>query len=157
MSLQIIISAIVSDTALSYDEKREKLLKLMTLQEVNAMFPNPSTFGVVRLKEPLHPKTENMRILNLSVIAPVFEGLLNGNHVECREYNEYFMSRCTYVEDGVRYLIPYDAITFHVGYGKRVRKATLALKDIVCNGDVILFYLGKVLSAYDDQREPHEL
>ena len=76
--------------------------------------------------------------------------LKNDGHVECREYSDYYKDRCTYVENGVRYLVPYDAITFYVGHGDRAKKATVLLKDITCDGEVILFYLGDVISQNNE-------
>ena len=148
MSLQEEIQAVIKDTSISFDEKRKRLLKFMTQQEVNILLPLPTE--VVRLKEPLHPKTDSMRILNLSVYNNIFESILNGGHVECREYSYYYKDRCTYVENGVRYLVPYDAITFYVGRGDRAKKATVLLKDITCDGEVILFYLGDVISRNNE-------
>ena len=148
MSLQEEIQAVIKDTSISIDEKRKRLLKFMTQQEVSILLPLPTE--VVRLKEPLHPKTDSMRILNLSVYNNIFESILNGGHVECREYNDYYKDRCTYVENGVRYLVPYDAITFYVGRGDRAKKATVLLKDITCDGEVILFYLGDVISRNNE-------
>lgn len=143
MSLQEEIKVIVSDSSMSYNDKREKLMKLLTPHEVEALLPNPN--GNVRLKEPFRPKTANMRILHLSVVNAIFDDILAGNHdVECRSYNDNYMKRCTYVEDGVRYLIPFDAITFYVGYGARARKVTVAVKNITCDGSLLLFYMGRV-------------
>ena len=147
MSLLERINNIFTDDQLSYEEKRKKFLKLMTPQEVNAMLPNPSTSEVVRLKEPLKPKSKDMRILRLSVCSDIFEGILNGGHVECREYNEYYMSRCTYEEDGVRYLVPFDAITFYVGRGSRAKWATVALTDILLDDGLLYFHLGEVIDS----------
>ncbi len=144
MSLQEEIKAIVTDSSMSYNVKREKLMKLVTPHEVEALLPDPN--GNVRLKEPLRPKTENMRILHLSVVDAIFDDILAGNHdVESRSYNEYYMNRCTYVEDGVRYLVPYDAITFYVGRDDRARKVTVTIKNITCDGCLLLFYMDRVL------------
>jgi hypothetical protein len=150
MTLQEEIKAIIADAGLSYNEKREKLMKLMTPQEAKALLQKSSQLEVVELKEPLKPKKEDMRILRLSVFSEIFEDVLKGGHVECREYSEYFKSRCTYEEDGVRYLVPFDAITFYVGRGDRAKKATVLLKDITCDGEVILFYLGDVISRNNE-------
>ena len=144
MSLQEEIKAIVTDSSMSYDDKREKLMKLVTPYEVEALLPDPN--GNVRLKEPLRPKTENMRILHLSVFNAIFDDILAGNHdVESRSYNEYYRNRCTYVEDGVRYLVPYDAITFYVGRDDKARKVTVTIKNITCDGCLLLFYMDRVL------------
>ena len=83
----------------------------------------------------------------MSVYNDIFDSIIKGEQdVETRSYNEYFMNRCTYVENGVRYLVPYDAITFYVGRGEKAKKATVAVEDIVCDGDLIYFYLGKILN-----------
>ncbi len=145
MSLQEEIKTIIDAADLSYEEKRKKLLCYLTPHEVSALLPEPKK--VVRLKAPLHPKTENMRILNLSVFTPIFESILQGGHVEARAYDDYYKSRCTYVENGVRYLVPFDAITFYVGRGNRAKKATVAVKDIVLDEDTLLFYMGDVIST----------
>ena len=129
---------------MSFEDKRKKLLEFMTQHEVDIMLPKP--VEVVKLKEPLHPKTVDMHILHLSVHNHIFESIFKGGHVECREYTDYYKDRCTYVEDGVRYLVPFDAITFYVGRGDRAKKATVLVKDITCDGEVILFYLGDIIS-----------
>ena len=144
MSLQEEIQSIIKDTSLSNEEKRLRLSKFMTPHEVDIMLPKP--VEVVKLKEPLHPKTVDMHILHLSVYNHIFESILKGGHVECREYTDYYKDRCTYVENGVRYLVPFDAITFYVGRGDRAKKATVLVKDITCDGEVILFYMGDIIS-----------
>lgn len=145
MALQEEIQAILTDSSMTIDDKREKLLKFVTPQEVQLLLSEP--INVVRLKEPLHPKTDKMRILRLSVFNDIFDSIIKGEQdVETRSYNEYFMNRCTYMENGVRYLVPYDAITFYVGRGEKAKKATVAVEDIVCDGDLIYFYLGEILN-----------
>ncbi|MBR6716664.1 MAG: hypothetical protein IKI83_09510 [Prevotella sp.] len=145
MSFQDEIKAIISDASMPYEEKREKLLKLVTPQEVRSLLPEP--IERIALKEPLKAKEseDDMRILNLSVVDPIFESILQGGHVEYRDYNEYYKERCTYEEDGIRYLVPFDAINFFVGRGKHARKATVTLRNIECDGTCILFYTDKVL------------
>ena len=145
MTLQEELQTIIKDTSLSYDEKRKKLLKYLTLHEVNIMLPQPVEVG--RLKEPLRPKTNGMHILNLSVHNEIFNSVLNGGHIECRAYSDYYKGRCTYMENGVRYLVPFDAITFYVGRGKKAKKATVLLKNITCDGNEILFYTGDILNS----------
>lgn len=145
MSLQEEINSIINDCQLTFEEKRKKLLGFMAPHEVRALLPKP--LEVVKLKEPLSPKTENMRILRLSVFADIFKDILKGNHVESRDYNEYYKSRCTYEENGVRYLVPFDAITFYVGRGPRAKWATVAVKDITCDGTFIYYTLGEVLES----------
>lgn len=145
MSFQEEIKAIVGDGTMPYKEKREKLLKIVTPQEVRALLPEPEIR--IALKEPLKAKESgaDMRIFNLSVANPIFDSILQGGHMECRDYNEYDMERCTYVEDGIKYLVPFDAINFYVRRGKHARKATVTLKDIVCDGTCILFYTDNIL------------
>lgn len=146
MSLQEEINSIISDKQLTYDEKSKKLLMFLAPHEVRALLQEPTE--LVKLKEPLVPKTKDMRILHLSVYREIFEEILKGGHdIECRDYNEYYKSRCTYVEGGVRYLIPFDAITFYVGRGNNAKRATVAVKDIVLDDGLLYFHLGDVLDT----------
>ena len=145
MSLQEEINNIINDEQLTYDEKSQKLQKYLTIHEVRALLQEP--IEVVKLKEPLVPKTKDMRVLHLSVYNEIFEGILKGGHIECRDYNEYYKSRCTYVENGVRYLVPFDAITFYVGRGNNAKRATVAVKDIIFDGGLLYFHLGDVLET----------
>lgn len=149
MNLQEEINSIINDEQLTYDEKSKKLLKFLAPHEVRALLQEP--IEVVKLKEPLAPRTKDMRILQLSVFNSIFESIIKGSQdVECREYNEYYKSRCTYVEDGVRYLVPFDAIKFYVGRGSHAKRATVAIKDIVLDDDLLYFHLGKVLDTNID-------
>jgi hypothetical protein len=143
MSLQEEINSIINDGQLSYDEKSKKLQNYLTPHEVRALLQKP--IDVVKLKEPLVPKTKDMRVLHLSVYNEIFEEILKGGHIECRDYNEYYKSRCTYVENGVRYLVPFDAITFYVGRGNNAKRATVAVKDIILDDGLLYFHLGDVL------------
>lgn len=143
MRLEEEVGSILHDEELSFEEKRGRLSKIVTAHELMVLLPEPKK--TVALKEPLHPQRENMQILNLSVVTPIFESILNGAKIESRIYNEYYKTRCTYEENGVRYLKPFDAITFYVGLGKRARKVTVALKDITCDGSILYFHLGDIL------------
>ena len=148
MSLQEEINNIINDKQLTCDEKSIKLQKYLTPHEVRALLQEP--IEVVKLKEPLKPKREgdSMRILNLSVHWDIFKEILRGGHeIECRDYNEYFKSRCTYVEDSVRYLVSFDAITFYVGRDNNAKRATVAVKDIILDGGLLYFHLGDVLET----------
>ena len=146
MNLQEEINSIINDEQLTYDEKSKKLLKFLAPHEVRALLQEP--IEVVKLKEPLVPKNKDMRVLHLSVHREIFEEILKGGHdIECRDYNEYYQSRCTYMEDGVRYLVPFDAITFYVGRGNNAQKATVAVKDIVLDDGLLFFHLGDVLDT----------
>lgn len=147
MGLKEDIDNILHNEALSFEEKRSMLSKMVTPRELLALLPEP--VEKVILKEPLRHKRENMLILNLSVVTPIFESILNGATIESRAYNEYYKSRCTYEENGTRYLKPFDAITFYVGRSKRARRVTVALTDITCDGEIIYFHLGEIL----DKRE----
>ena len=146
MSLQEEINSIINDKQLTYDEKSKKLQKYLTPHEVRALLQEP--IEVVKLKEPLVPKNKDMCVLHLSVHREIFDEILNGGHdIECRDYNEYYQSRCTYVEDGVRYLVPFDAITFYVGRDNNAKRATVAVKDIILDGGLLYFHLGDVLET----------
>lgn len=149
MILQEEINSIINNEKLRYDEKSKKLLKFLDSHEVRALLQEP--IEVVKLKEPLAPRTKDMRILQLSVFNSIFESIIKGSQdMECREYNEYYKSRCTYIEDGVRYLVPFDAITFYVGRGSHAKRATVAVKDIVLYDDLLYFHLGEVLDTNID-------
>lgn len=145
MSLQEEIQAIITSQEMSYEVKRDKLLKIMTPSEVNALLPKPAE--VIRLKQSqqANPKGEKPLNLNLSVIKPIFDSVLNGNHVECRAYKDYFKDRCTYEENGIRYLVPFDTITFYVGIGERAKWAKCEVTNITCDGDCLYFHHGHVI------------
>ena len=145
MSLQEEIRAIISDSSMSKEEKRGKLLKIMTPQEVNTLLSEP--VKKIALKEPLPQNVKGTRNLNLSVFNEIFDSILEGNHIECRVCNEYFKNRCTYVENGVRYLVPYDTITFYVGWGSRAKIAIVAVEDITYEDGFLYFHLGEILNV----------
>ena len=156
MSLQEEIQAILADRSLDYDAKGKKLAKLVTKQELNALLPKkgldemmPKGGKGIALKEPLRPSTKNMRTLNLSIHKVYFDAILNGTKpIEFRDWgNEYYQRKCSYVEGGRRYLVPFDALNLFVGRGSNALRATVALKDITCNGVYLMFHVGKVLST----------
>ncbi len=144
MSLQEEIQSILR-SSLSYEEKGAKLAKLVTRQELNALLPKP--VEQVALKEPLKPKTTGMRTLMLSIHKVYLDAILAGTKkIEYRDWtNDYYQRKCSYVEDGKRYLRPYDALVLFVGRGKNALTATVALTDITCDGTYLMFHLGKVL------------
>ena len=143
MSLREEIQAIKDDPTLSYEEKGKKMSKLVTSQELGSLLPKNQK-GQPALKEPLKPKRENMRIINVSLYNVYFEQIERGTKkIEYRDWsNEYYQKKCSYVENGKRYLVPFDAITFHVGNKKSM---TVALTDITCNGTYLMFHLGEIL------------
>ena len=145
MTLQQEIQAIVNDATLDYDAKAEKLLRIITKQELSAVLPKP--VETVALKEPLKPKTKGMSTLMLSIHKVFLDAILAGTKtVEYRDWgNQYYVNKCSYVEDGKRYLRPYDALVLFVGRGKNALTATVALTDITCDGTYLKFHLGKVL------------
>lgn len=130
---------------MSYEEKGAKLAKLVTKQELNALLPKPKE--EVALKEPLKPKTKGMKTLHLSIHKVYFDAIITGaKPIEFRDWtNDYYKRKCSYEEDGRRYLIPFDAIVIHVGRGPGALTATVALKDITCDGTNLMFWVGKVL------------
>ena len=145
MSLQQEIQSILK-SSMSYEEKGKKLAKLVTKQELDALLPKPKE--VVALKEPLKPKTKGMKTLHLSIHKVYFDAILAGTKpIEYRDWsNQYYVNKCSYIgEDGKRYLKPYDALVLYVGRGKNALTATVALKDITCDGTYLMFWLGKVL------------
>lgn len=150
MTLQEEIQAIVGDASLTYEAKAEKLSKLITKQELSAILPKP--METVALKEPLNPKTKGMKTLALSIHKVYFDEIIAGTKkIEFRDWgNEYYQRKCSYVENGKRYLTPFDAIVIFVGRGKGALTATIALTDITCDGTYLMFHLGKVLFTNAD-------
>ena len=144
MSLQEEIQSILQ-SSLSYEEKGEKLAKIVTRQEFEALLPNGK--GAVALKEPLKPKATGMRVLHLSIHKVYFDEIILGTKpIEFRDWtNDYYVRKCSYEENGKRYLVPFDAIVLHVGRGQGAPTATVALKDITCDGTNLMFWVGKVL------------
>lgn len=144
MTLQEEIQSILK-SSLSYEEKGAKLAKLVTKQELASLLPKPQE--VVALKEPLKPKTAGMKTIALSIHKVFFDEIIVGTKpIEFRDWtNEYYQRKCSYVEDGKRYLTPFDAIVLFVGRGKNALTATVALKDITCDGTYLMFHLGRVL------------
>ena len=144
MSLQSEVQAILM-SSLSYEEKGERLAKLVTKREADALLGTQS--GAVALKEPLKPKTSGMRTLNLSIHKVFFDAIITGaKPIEYRDWtNEYYQRKCSYVEGGKRYLVPFEAIVLYVGRGKGALTATVALRNITCDGSNLMFWVGKVL------------
>ena len=144
MSLQEEIKSILK-SSLSYEEKGARLAKLVTKQELNALLPKPQ--DAIALKEPLKPKTSGMKTLSLSIHKVYFDAIITGaKPIEYRDWtNEYYQRKCSYEEGGKRYLKPFDAIVLYVGRGKGALTATVALKNITCDGTNLMFWVGKVL------------
>ena len=142
MTLTEEIESIRSNGALTYEQKVERLKKLIASHEIDAVLPKPQE-ELPRLKEPLKPKTKGMRTLNLALKPVYFDAILKGvKKQEFRDYTEYYINKCTYTEGGKRYLVPFDALVFYQGNS---RSMTVALTDIQCNGKYFIFYLGEIL------------
>lgn len=152
MTLQQEIQSIVNDASLGYDAKAEKLLRIITKQELSAVLPKP--VETITLKEPLKPKTTGMKTLMLSIHKVYLDAILAGTKkIEYRDWaNEYYQRKCSYEEDGKRYLRPYDALVLYVGRGKSALTATVALTDITCDGTYLMFHLGKILYTNSQQK-----
>ena len=94
------------------------------------------------LKSKLKPKTQGMNSLNLSIKSVYYDQILRGaKKDEYRKYNEYYIERCTYEENGKRYLVPFDALVLYQGK----RAMVVALTDITCDGKYFVFHLGDIL------------
>lgn len=147
MTLQQEIQSILGDKALSYEEKGKRLAKLVTQQELARLLPKKKE--QVALKQPLKPKIVGMKTLALSIHKVYLDAILAGTKpIEFRDWgNEYYQRKCSYVENGKRYLVPFDALVFYVGRGRNAIMATVALKDITCDGTYLQFHLGEVLST----------
>lgn len=126
---------------LSYEEKSRRLSALLSGRELGKVLPKAE--DLPKLKEPLSPKTKNMRTLHLSIHDVYFEEIRRGvKRAEYRDYKDYYIQQCTYEENGKRYLVPFDAITFYVG---RAKSMTVALTNIMCDGVYFIFFLGDIL------------
>lgn len=141
MSLRQEVESIIMDKEMSYEAKKEKLSGLMTLQEINALLPKP--IEIPKLKEPLSPKHENMRILRLPIAKEFWDSVLQGGFNDQRGNYEYYKKICTYIENGVRYIKPFDAIKFFRGQ----QWAILELKDIKSDGCSFEFYCGDLIET----------
>ena len=88
-----------------------------------------------------------MKTIAFSIHKVYFDQIIAGTKpIEYRDWtNEYYQRKCSYVEDGKRYLTPFDAIVLYVGRGKGALTATVALKNITCDGKYLMFWVGKVL------------
>lgn len=140
MSLRDEIQNILK-SGLTYEEKAKRLATLVTGKELSTLLPKPE--DLPKLKEPLQPKKKGMKTLQLSIHDVYFNQIKRGTKkAEYRDYKDYYIDKCTYEEDGKKYLVPFDAITFHVG---RAKSMTVALTNITCDGIYFVFHLGEVL------------
>lgn len=140
------INAILLDGTLSPPEKLSRLTKIVTSQEANALL-GPEQEETIVLKKKPHAHDGEMKILNLSIHNVYFDEIIQGTKKdEYRSLNDYYRRRCTYEEDGKRYLIPYDAICFYTGSDEGKQSVTVALTDIVCKDGFLIFHLGEILS-----------
>ena len=140
------IDAILLDGTMSRREKLSRLTKIVTSQEAHALL-GPEQEETIVLKKKPHAHDGGMRILNLSIDYVYFNEIIQGTKKEeYRALNDYYRRRCTYEENGKRYLIPYNAVCFNVGRGKRRLSATVALTGIVCEDGFLVFHLGVILS-----------
>lgn len=150
MSLQEDIQKIMGDATLSYDEKGEKLAKLVTKQELGKLLSTLGKDGsVLSLKKGEKPSAAGRRTLSLSIHKVFFDQIILGTKkIEYRDWtNEYYQKKCSYVEGGKRYLVPFDALVLYVGRGKGALTATVSVTNITCDGTYLMFWLGRVLST----------
>ncbi|MGM9686567.1 MAG: hypothetical protein ACI3YI_10150 [Bacteroidaceae bacterium] len=132
------LDEIRNDGALDYKAKVGRLREAIIEFEKNPEKPP-------RLKAPIKPKTMGMRVLNLSIHDVYFKQILKGTKKqEYRDYKDYYINKCTYVEGGVRYIVPFDALNLFVGSEK---SATVAVTNITCDGRYFIFHLGKILKT----------
>lgn len=139
------INTILQDGTISRPEKLSQLKRIVTPQEALVLLGNEPEETIV-LKDMINAHNGDLRILNLSTHKVFFEEIIQGTKKEeYRSLTDYYRHRCTYEENGKRYLIPYDAIRFNVGRGDSRLSATVALTDIVCQGGFLIFLLGEIL------------
>ena len=134
------IQAIVGDHSLDYDAKAKLLSKIVSGAELQRLLPKPSNLPV--LKDPI--TYDKPKVLNLSLKAVYFDQILRGTKtIEYRDYqNSYYVDKCTYEEDGKKYLVPFNTIVFHQG---QQRSMTVQVTNITCNGIYLMYHLGKIL------------
>ena len=139
------INTILQDGTMSRPEKLSRLTRIVTTHEAHTLL-GPVQEETIVLKKNSNTNSEDMRILNLSIHNVFYEEIIQGTKKdEYRSLTDYYRRRCTYEENGKRYLIPYNAICFNVGRGKRRLSATVALTGIVCEGGFLIFHLGEIL------------
>lgn len=143
MSLNEEIETIVSDPAKGYDEKLTILQRLVSKQEaVMLLGRNPK--DEIILRDPLC----GLPPLYLVIEKEWFDRIKDGSKKEeYRSLSDTTMSRYTYKgEDGRRYLKPYDRIRLCVGYHRQREEALVEIVGIVCDGDIVTYKLGRILS-----------
>ena len=141
MSLIDELNKIVESSA-SYDEKFSMLTEIVTPHEARALLER--TIEVPVLKDRL---TGSKRLF-LSIQAVFFNEIRKGiKKDEWRDYNDYYKEKCTYVENGKRYLVPFTEIVFFVGRGSNAKRMVVKVRDITCNGTYLIFHLGQILSV----------
>ena len=139
------INTILQDGTMSRPEKLSRLIRIVTTHEAHTLLGQAQEDTIVLKKKPYTHK-DGMRILNLSIHRVFFDEIIQGTKKnEYRNLTDYYRRRCTYEENGKRYLIPYNAVCFNVGRGKRRLSATVALTGIVCEDGFLIFNLGEIL------------
>lgn len=147
MSLREEINAIVMDDNLAYEEKKVRLLSLVTPREAEALLKKK--IEIPTLKEPLPKWEQGAKTLRLPLLKVYLESVLRGGFEDERGFSEYYKKRCTYEENGKTYLKPYSALTFFCGRDSKAQWATVELLNIKVDssGEMIMFTCGKVLET----------
>lgn len=142
MSLTSEIEAIRTDEALSYDEKLERLQKLVTKAEALILLgENPK--GQITLRDPLG----GLPPLYLIIEKQPFDEIMAGTKTEeYRFISDGNINRLTYRHEGRRYLKPFDRIRLCVGYHRGREEALVEVNGINCDVGVVTYKLGRILN-----------
>ena len=142
MSLNEEIECIRTDEALSYEEKLELLVKLVTKAEALILLgENPKE--QITLRDPLG----GLPPLYLIIEKQSFDEIMAGTkREEYRFISDGNINRLTYRHEGRRYLKPFDRIRLCVGYHKNREEAIVEVVGIETDGTIVTYKLGRILN-----------
>ena len=142
MSLASEIEAIRTDHALGYDEKLERLQKLVTKAEALILLgENPKE--QITLRDPLG----GLRPLYLIIEKQPFDEIMAGTKTEeFRFISGGNINRLTYRHEGRRYLKPYNRLRLCVGYRRGREEAVVEVVGIETDGTLVTYKLGRILN-----------
>lgn len=142
MSLTSEIEAIRTDEALSYDEKLERLQKLVTKAEALILLgENPKE--QITLRDPLG----GLPPLYLIIEKQPFDEIMAGTKTEeYRFISDGNINRLTYLHEGRRCLKPYSILRLCVGYQRGREEALVEVVGIETDGTLVTYRLGRILN-----------
>ena len=92
--------------------------------------------------------TKGLKVLTLNIKKVYFDEIMRGEKkIEFRDLKQTNLNRFTFLDeaDGKRYLRPYDAIRFLVGYNKARESALVQVTNITYNEGQVEYHLGMIL------------